>query len=142
MSAADERARLRALCERAVGGTWGVDGLDPYLIVTDDPSGSVTEHVAQVVCPMDDEGDPYEANAALIVGAVNALPALLDAADACDAAREDFAASEALLAGIVRAWQRAADEDRRMADVFVPGLRAEIEEARDGREGEWWEVSR
>jgi hypothetical protein len=51
VSAADERARLRALCERAVGGPWEVD-------------------------------------------------------------------------------------------VFVPGLRAEIEEARDGRDGEWWEVSR
>jgi hypothetical protein len=91
----DQRTRLRALCERAVGGTWGVDELDPYLIVTDDPSGSVTEHVAQVVCPMDDEGDPYEANAALIVGAVNALPAMLDALDAAererDTAREDLA---------------------------------------------------
>ncbi len=59
-----------------------------------------------------------------------------------DAAREDLAAVEEYLAGIVRAWQRAGDEDRRMADVFVPGLRREIEEARDSREGAWWEVPR
>ena len=59
-----------------------------------------------------------------------------------DAARADHAAAEAHLAAIVRVWQRASDEDRRMADVFVTGLRREIEEARDGREGDWWEVSR
>ena len=47
-----------------------------------------------------------------------------------DAAREDYAAAVEYLAGIVRAWQRASDEDRRMADVFVSGLRREIEEAR------------
>lgn len=59
-----------------------------------------------------------------------------------DAAREDHAAAEEYLAGIVRVWQRASDDDRRMADVFVTGLRREIEEARDSREGAWWEVSR
>ena len=59
-----------------------------------------------------------------------------------DAAREDHAAVEEYLAGIVRAWQRASDEERRMADVFVTGLRREIEEARDSGRGAWWEVSR
>lgn len=59
-----------------------------------------------------------------------------------DAAREDLAAIEEYLAGIVRVWQREGDDERRMADVFVPGLRREIEEARDSRQGAWWEVSR
>ena len=58
-----------------------------------------------------------------------------------DAVREDYAAVE-YLAGIVRAWQRASDEDRRMADVFVSGLRREIEEARGSAQGEWWEKTR
>jgi hypothetical protein len=125
-----ERTRLRALCERAVGGTWGVDGLDPYLIVTDDPSGSVTEHVAQVVCPMDDEGDPYEANAALIVGAVNALPALLDA---LDAARAEVARLTRLRAHDVESVrQLRADCERLAGDCDVAtaerdDARAEVE---------------
>lgn len=59
-----------------------------------------------------------------------------------DAVREDYAAAVEYLAGIVRAWQRASDEDRRMADVFVSGLRREIEEARGIAQGEWWEKTR
>ena len=59
-----------------------------------------------------------------------------------DAVREDYAAAVEYLAGIVRAWQRASDEDRRMADVFVSGLRREIEEARGSAQGEWWEKTR
>lgn len=59
-----------------------------------------------------------------------------------DAARADHAAAEEHLAAIVRVWQRASDDDRRMADTFVSRLRREIEGARDGREGAWWEVSR
>ena len=54
-------------------------------------------------------------------------------------AREDHAAAEACLAGIVRRWERADHDSQSIADLHVPGLRAEIEEARDGREGEWWE---
>jgi len=60
----------------------------------------------------------------------------------CDAARADHAAAESCLAGIVRVWQRADDDDWRMADIYVNGLRREIEEARDGRDGEWWEKAR
>ena len=59
-----------------------------------------------------------------------------------DAVREDYAAAVEYLAGIVRAWQRASDEDRRMADVFVSGLRREIEESRGSAQGEWWEMTR
>ena len=59
-----------------------------------------------------------------------------------DAVREDYAAAVEYLAGIVRAWQRASDEDRRMADVFVSGMRREIEEARGIAQGEWWEKTR
>ena len=59
-----------------------------------------------------------------------------------DDALADYAAVNEYLGGIVRVWQRASDEDRRMADVFVAGLRREIEEARDSGRGEWWEVCR
>lgn len=52
--------------------------------------------------------------------------------------RADFVASEACLAAIVRAWESADDDGRAHADALVPGLRAAIEEARDGRAGEWW----
>jgi hypothetical protein len=54
------------------------------------------------------------------------------------AARADYEASEAILAAIVRAWEAADDHDRAHADAIVPGLREAIEEARDGRAGEWW----
>lgn len=101
-------------------------------------------------------GDPpstRDANAAFIAHAREDVPALVaevrrltdalaEAIAQRDAAREDLAAVEEYLAGIVRAWQCAGDEERRMADVFVTGLRREIEEARDSRQGEWWEVSR
>jgi hypothetical protein len=58
------------------------------------------------------------------------------------AARADHAAAEEYLAGIVRVWQRVDEDNRRAADVCVPGLAGEIEGARDGREGAWWEVTR
>lgn len=64
--------------------------------------------------------------------------ALAEATAQRDAARADHAAAEETLAGIVRVWQRADDDERRMADTFVIGLCREIEEARDNREGEWW----
>jgi len=54
------------------------------------------------------------------------------------AVRADYEASEACLAAIVRAWEAADDHDRAHADAIVPGLREAIEEARDGRAGEWW----
>jgi len=54
------------------------------------------------------------------------------------AVRADYEASEACLAAIVRAWEAADDHDRAHADATVPGLREAIEEARDGRAGEWW----
>ena len=59
-----------------------------------------------------------------------------------DAARADHAAAEEHLAGIVSRWEAADHDSQSIADLHVPGLRAEIEEARDGREGEWWEASR
>ena len=59
-----------------------------------------------------------------------------------DAARADHAAAEGCLAGIVRAWQRARESDRSMAGLYVQGLQGAIEDARDGRDGAWWEVSR
>jgi hypothetical protein len=52
--------------------------------------------------------------------------------------RADYDASEACLAAIVRAWEAADDHDRAHAGAIVPGLREAIEEARDGRPGEWW----
>lgn len=63
-------------------------------------------------------------------------------AQACAGARADHAAAEACLAAIVRRWERADHDSQSLADLHVPGLREEIEDARDGREGEWWEVSR
>jgi predicted lipid-binding transport protein (Tim44 family) len=54
-------------------------------------------------------------------------------------ARADHAAAEECLAAIVRRWERADHDSQSLADMHVPGLRAEIEEARDGRDGEWWE---
>jgi len=59
-----------------------------------------------------------------------------------DDALADYAAVNEYLGGIVRAWQRASDDDRRMADAFVSRLRREIEEARDSGRGEWWEACR
>ena len=52
--------------------------------------------------------------------------------------RADLSASEDVLAAIVRAWEAAAPDDRALVDALVSGLREAIEEARDGRAGEWW----
>jgi hypothetical protein len=52
--------------------------------------------------------------------------------------RADLRASEDVLASIVRAWEAASPDDRALADALVPGLREAVEEARDGRAGEWW----
>lgn len=59
-----------------------------------------------------------------------------------DDALADYAAVNEYLGGIVRAWQRAGNDERRMADTFVSGLRRELEEARDSGRGEWWEACR
>lgn len=104
----DERTRLRALLGRAVGGRWSTVDYDRSLIVTDDPCGSVTEYVANVVWPGDEDGDPYEANAALIVGAVNALPGLLNALDATERERDVAIAQLAPLLALHDAVRAAA----------------------------------
>ena len=65
-----------------------------------------------------------------------------EASARCADALADYAAVSEYLGGIVRAWERASDDDRRMADTFVSGLRREIEEARDSGRGAWWEVCR
>lgn len=85
MTMDDDVTRLRALLERAEDGLWEVDAVDPFLVTTNNPSKGATSHIAQVVCPMDEDGDPYEANAALIVAAVNALPGLLDRVERAEA---------------------------------------------------------
>lgn len=54
------------------------------------------------------------------------------------AAREDHQAAEDHLAAIVRTWERADEDARGGISVLVPGLREEVEEVRDGREGDWW----
>lgn len=95
-----ERARLRALCEGAAPGPWamtefrdgrqaeGVEELGVFAPVDprsrEKPDG--TWHSAIICRGMD--GPTRGANATLIVGAVNALPALLNALDAADRAAE------------------------------------------------------
>ena len=79
--------------------------------------------------------------AAALPGAGASPEAMVEAvrAKASADARADHAAAEAHLAAIVSRWEAADHDSQSIADLHVPGLRAEIEEARDGREGEWWE---
>jgi hypothetical protein len=95
---ATERTRLRALYD-GITMPWTAQ---PHIVDGDKHSCS-----ALVLCPYSDDGDTTtvakigmgygeecdNVHAALIVGAVNALPALLDALDAAerDTAREDLA---------------------------------------------------
>lgn len=138
-------AKIEARANAATPGPWSPETL-----------GAVLRSDGRQLACVSVCGDPpstRDANAAFIAHAREDVPALVaearcltaevtEATAQRDAAREDLAAVEEYLAGIVRVWQRASDEERRMADVFVPGLRREIEEARDSREGAWWEVSR
>jgi len=83
-----ERARLRALCEAATPGPWHVDEIGGVTVTTCDPGGRVGEYVAEVVWPIDEDGDedgnPYAADVALIAASRTAIPALLDDLDAAD----------------------------------------------------------
>ena len=131
----DETTRLRALCEAATPGPWetyrpAAGGLG---IAHGDPR---THHgcIARIVA-----GSP--ADAALIVGAVNALPALLDDADAADARiakaereRDEARAETADLRATVDTMQVQLDAHREwLATAQATGdeARAEAERLRE-----------
>ncbi len=131
-----ETTRLRALLERTA----------TRVLTVAEERDAATKRAERAERERDDLAATLETRTAEHALAVEHLAAVTADRDEMAARRDDaladYAAVNEYLAGIVRAWQRAGDEDRRMADVFVPGLRREIEEARDSREGAWWEVSR
>ena len=93
---ATEKARLRVLCEVATERPWKTDGVVIVTNFDDEPTALARAEMEPR--PGVDADDVYyqdRDNAALIVGAVNALPAALDALDAAErersAAREDLA---------------------------------------------------
>lgn len=99
--------------------------------------------VREIVPPGEPTRAELTTTLAIVRGDLNDHAALADGHDArlreeIAAARADHAAAETHLAAIVSRWEAADHDSQSLADIHVPGLRAEIEEARDGREGEWW----
>lgn len=91
---AKERTRLRALCEAATPGPWRAEGGD---VLASNGGARVTEYVATIDWPMDEDGDPYASDAALIAASRTAIPALLDDLDAVERERDEALAELARL---------------------------------------------
>ena len=110
----------------------------PELVSVDEAQAKrlaeMEEQVARLIRLSETEAAATRANAADNDARIAALKAERDGA------RADFETSEALMVPLVRAWEAADEDSRSLAELHVPGIRAAIEEIRDGREGRWWEV--
>jgi hypothetical protein len=100
---ATERTRLRALCAEATERPWKTDGAVIVTNFDDEPTPLArAEMEPSPGVDADDVDYQDRANAALIVGAVNALPAMLNALpamlNALDAAERERAELETLRA--------------------------------------------
>lgn len=117
----DDTTRLRALLERATQTPWRQDGCEITVVWSTLGVGGGETVIAECTLPDcievadEDREEQEERNAALIVGAVNAMPALLDRVEA---AEKRVAELEAIIAG--RTTPPTAEE---AAAMMAAGLR-------------------
>ena len=100
-----ETTRLRALLKRATQTPWRQDGTEITVVGSTLGVDGGETVVAECTLPdcivvaNEDREEQEERNAALIVGAVNALPGLLDAAERAERAEARVRELEAIIAG-------------------------------------------
>jgi len=125
----DETTRLRALLERATQTPWRQDGCEITVVGSTLGVDGGETVVAECTLPdcivvaNEDREEQEERNAALIVGAVNALPGLLDAAEQMQLARDIHAD-----------YVRTSDENARRGAAALIALTERAERAERERD--------